>query len=312
MKPKVIFKNVSKKYMLYQKQWDKLMDILFTSGKSNSFYALKEISFEIYEGETIGVIGINGSGKSTLSNLLAQVIPPTSGTIKINGKPSLIAISAGLNNNLSGRENIELKCLMYGLKKSEIKRIMPQIIEFADIGDFIHQPVKNYSSGMKSRLGFAISVHIQPDILIVDEALSVGDQTFYNKCINKILEFKKAGKTIIFISHSLSQIKSISDRVMWIHFGEIKEFGDTNEVIKKYQEFTKWFNQLSKEEQKLYKTKNLMSQQSVNHLSDKTNVPKRLERNKKKYNVMARIAFFTMLYLLVAALLFTSNPFKPL
>jgi len=312
MKPKVIFKNVSKKYMLYQKQWDKLMDILFTSGKSNSFYALKEISFEIYEGETIGVIGINGSGKSTLSNLLAQVIPPTSGTIKINGKPSLIAISAGLNNNLSGRENIELKCLMYGLKKSEIKRIMPQIIEFADIGDFIHQPVKNYSSGMKSRLGFAISVHIQPDILIVDEALSVGDQTFYNKCINKILEFKKAGKTIIFISHSLSQIKSISDRVMWIHFGEIKEFGDTNEVIKKYQEFTKWFNQLSKEEQKLYKTKNLMSQQSVNHLSDKTNVPKRLERNKRKYNVMARIAFFTMLYLLVAALLFTSNPFKPL
>ena len=298
--------------MLYQKQWDKLMDIFFASRKSNSFYALKKISFEIYEGETIGVIGINGSGKSTLSNLLAQVIPPTSGTIKINGKPSLIAISTGLNNNLSGRENIELKCLMYGLKKSEIKRIMPQIIEFADIGDFIHQPVKNYSSGMKSRLGFAISVHIQPDILIVDEALSVGDQTFYNKCINKILEFKKAGKTIIFISHSLSQIKSISDRVMWIHFGEIKEFGDTSEVIKKYQSFTKWFNQLSKEEQKHYKTKNLISQQSVNHFSDKTNVPKRLERNKKKYNVMARVAFFTMLYLLVAALLFTSNPFKPL
>jgi teichoic acid transport system ATP-binding protein len=313
MKPKVIFRNVSKKYMLYQKQLEKLVDIFFSNQRNKSFYALRNISFKVYEGETIGVIGINGSGKSTLSNLLAQVVPPTSGEIEINGKSSLIAISAGLNNNLSGIENIELKCLMHGLNKEEIKKITPKIIEFADIGDFIYQPVKNYSSGMKSRLGFAISVHTNPDILIVDEALSVGDQTFYNKCIDKIYEFKKAGKTIIFISHSLSQIKSISDRVMWLHFGEIKEFGNTNDVIKKYQEFIKWFNQLSKEEQRRYKIENLMSQQNDNGLNNETNISNRFNRkkqSKKKYHFITQISFLTLIYLLVAAFMFMDSPLK--
>jgi teichoic acid transport system ATP-binding protein len=287
MKPKVIFENVSKKYTLYRKQSDKLLDALFLKKSSKDFYALKNISFEVYEGETIGVIGMNGSGKSTLSSLLSMVVPPTSGEVTINGKPSLIAISAGLKPGLTGLENIELKCLMHGLSKEEIVQITPKIIEFADVGEFISQPVKNYSSGMKARLGFAIAINTNPDILIVDEALSVGDQTFYEKCMKTINSFKSSGKTIFYISHSLSQASSISDRVMWINHGLIEDFGDPKEVVNKYKNFIKWFNNLSPEEQIQYKKEKHNTQKQNNDLIDQklntsNNTGKRILNRKRK------------------------------
>ncbi|MCA1064612.1 ATP-binding cassette domain-containing protein (plasmid) [Rossellomorea sp. AcN35-11] len=283
MEPKVKFSNVSKEYSLYGSQTEKLKDFLnfSSSRRKKQFLALNDISFEVSRGETIGVVGINGSGKSTLSNLLAQVVPPTKGSINIQGETSLVSISAGLNNQLSGLENINMKCLMHGLSKEEISDITPKIIEFAEIGDFIKQPLKTYSSGMKSRLGFAISAYTNPDIIVVDEALSVGDQTFYQKCLDKFNEFKQEGKTIFFISHSHSQVRKLSDRTMWVHFGELKEFGNSKTVIDNYESFIKWFNGLSETEKKRYKTKMLMEKKHKEIQENKSRLIKHAEEQRE-------------------------------
>ncbi|WP_349768500.1 teichoic acids export ABC transporter ATP-binding subunit TagH [Priestia megaterium] len=257
MSYKVKFQQVTKKYKMYNKQIEKVKDLFWNRGKGEYHYALNNISFTVDEGEIVGVIGLNGSGKSTLSNLIAGVTMPNEGTVDIKGSASLIAIGAGLNNKLTGLENIELKGLMMGLTKKQIQEITPKVIEFADIGKFINQPVKTYSSGMKSRLGFAISVNIDPDILVIDEALSVGDQTFTNKCLEKMNEFKENGKTIFFISHSLSQVKSFCTKALWIHYGHVKEYGDINEVADQYGQFLKEYNKMSKEEREQFREKQL-------------------------------------------------------
>jgi teichoic acid transport system ATP-binding protein len=255
-KLKVKLEHISKAFPMYERPIDRILDLMSlkrNKHKRKQFYALRDISFDVYEGETVGIIGLNGSGKSTLSNIIAEIIQLTRGKLTINGETSLIAISAGLNNNLTGIENIELKCLMHGLTKERIEEIKDEIIDFADVGEHIHQPVKNYSSGMRSKLGFSIAVSINPDILIIDEALSVGDSTFTEKSLNKMKEFKEKGKTIFFISHSASQVKDFCDRAIWIHYGQLKEDGEVDTVITHYNNYVKEFNAKSEEEKKAYK-----------------------------------------------------------
>ncbi|WP_318766997.1 ABC transporter ATP-binding protein [Lactiplantibacillus carotarum] len=252
---KIKVQNVTKEFDLFKTRSDQLKAFFSISNQPiPEFWALKGISLEVQPGETLGLIGVNGSGKSTLSNIISGVIPQTTGIVDVRGDTSIVAINSGLRGQLTGMENIRLKALMMGMTNKDIDAMLDDIIAFADIGDFVYQPVKSYSSGMKSRLGFAIAVHINPDILIIDEALSVGDDTFYQKCVEKIQQFKAQGKTIIFVSHSLKQIEIMCDRVAWIQYGDLKQIGPTEEVVAEYRKFIKWFKALSKKDKKKYQT----------------------------------------------------------
>lgn len=253
MEKAIVTKNVTKKYKLYNGTKQRLLDLLTPKSYGEDFYALTDIDFEAQKGDIVGFVGVNGSGKSTLSNIIAGIVPETSGTVTVNGKASLIAVSSGLKNDLSGRDNIELKLLMLGFNKEEIRGLEPDIIEFSELGKFIDQPVKSYSSGMKSRLGFAISVTVDPDILIIDEALSVGDKAFAEKSLNKMKEFKEQGKTMIFVSHSIGQMKKFCEKILWLEFGMVKDYGTVEEVIPKYEAFLEKWQKMSKKEREAYR-----------------------------------------------------------
>ncbi len=231
-------KDVSKVYKLYDRNKDRVLDA-FGIGKKKRYtehYALHNISFDVTRGESIGIIGTNGAGKSTMLKIITGVLSPTSGEVEIDGRISaLLELGAGFNMEYTGIENIYLNGTMMGFSKEEVDARLQSILDFADIGDFVYQPVKSYSSGMFVRLAFAVAINIDPEILIVDEALSVGDVFFQAKCYKKFDEFKKAGKTILFVSHDLSSISKYCDRVLLFNKGQMMSEGNPKEMIALYK-----------------------------------------------------------------------------
>ena len=231
-------KDVVKVYKLYDKMRDRMKEA-FGIGKSNHklHYALNGVNMNIYQGETVGIIGTNGSGKSTILKIITGVLHPSSGEVNVNGRISaLLELGAGFNPEYSGLENVYLNGTMMGFSEKEIDEKLPAILEFADIGDYVHQPVKTYSSGMFVRLAFAVAINIEPEILIVDEALSVGDVFFQSKCYHKFEEFKAMGKTIVFVSHDLNSIAKYCDRVFLLNKGVLLGEGGPKEMIDAYKQ----------------------------------------------------------------------------
>ncbi len=233
IQPAIEVTNIVKTYKLYDRLRDRVKDAFGLGKKSFQYhYALNGVSMKIYQGETVGIIGTNGSGKSTILKIITGVLHPTSGEVHVNGRISaLLELGAGFNQEYNGIENIYLNGTMMGFSEKEIEAKLPSILEFADIGDYVYQPVKTYSSGMFVRLAFAVAINIEPEILIVDEALSVGDVFFQAKCYHKFEEFKEMGKTIVFVSHDLNSISKYCDRVFLLNRGELLGEGSPREMI---------------------------------------------------------------------------------
>lgn len=251
--------DVNKMYKLYDKPTDRLKESLGLSKKQKfkEHYALRNVSFEVKKGETVGVIGTNGSGKSTILKIITGVLNPTEGNVEIEGRISaLLELGAGFNMEYTGIENVYLNGTMIGFSKEEIDAKLQDILDFADIGEFVNQPVKTYSSGMFVRLAFAVAINIDPEILIVDEALSVGDVFFQAKCYKKFEEFKKMGKTILFVSHDLGSIGKYCDRVILLNKGIKLAEGEPKNMIDMYKKVL--VNQLDEEEENEATTKELV------------------------------------------------------
>jgi teichoic acid transport system ATP-binding protein len=231
-------RHVGKTYNTYRKEFDRFREAVSPTRKSyhSTFTALKDVDLTVYKGECVGIIGTNGSGKSTLLKIITGVLRPTSGEVKLQGHvSSLLELGAGFNLNYTGMENIFLNGRIMGFTDEEMEKRVPLIQQFADIGDFIYQPVKNYSSGMFARLAFAVAINVDPDVLIVDEALSVGDIFFQTKCYHKFNEFRKAGKTILFVSHDLGSIIKYCDRCLLLNRGDQITVGPCKDVVDLYR-----------------------------------------------------------------------------
>jgi ABC-type polysaccharide/polyol phosphate transport system ATPase subunit len=235
--PIINFEHVSKDFSLQTKKtFKEFLPALFMGEDTvNKFTALSDITFEIKKGECVGIIGPNGSGKSTILKLVAGVMSPTSGKVHVHGRVSpLIELGAGMHPELTGRENIYLNGAILGLSRKKIDANFQNIINFSELSEFIDQPIKHYSSGMYMRLAFSIAVHVDPEILIVDEILAVGDPQFQQKCLNKMEEFKKLGVTILFVSHDLDTVKKFCSKTMYINQGKLISFGPNSQTISSY------------------------------------------------------------------------------
>ncbi|MBQ2420362.1 MAG: ABC transporter ATP-binding protein [Clostridia bacterium] len=233
-------KNLTKAYKIYSSPLRRVFDSIFHTKGYNKFVALDDITVDIPKGEVVGILGKNGSGKSTLLKIITGVAKQTSGEVVTEGKISaMLELTSGFDPELTGIENIYLKALSMGISKAEITKRLDDIKKFADIGDYINRPVRTYSSGMKSRLGFAVSVNVDPDILVVDEVLAVGDDIFRLKCIEKMKQFRREGKTILFVSHSLFTVKAFCTKGLWINEGKMMDYGDLGPVVLKYEDYLK-------------------------------------------------------------------------
>jgi lipopolysaccharide transport system ATP-binding protein len=233
----VEFQGVSKSYAIYEQPGDRLKELLSFNllKRHKDFWALHDVSFDVKRGETFCVVGENGSGKSTMLQVVAGILQPTSGTATINGRVSaLLELGAGFNPEFTGRDNVYLNASILGFSKRQIDQRYADIAEFAEIGDFIDRPVKTYSSGMVVRLAFAVAINVDPEVLLVDEALAVGDIYFRQRCMRKVHELRSRGVTILFVSHAVSDVKAIGDRVLWLDHGRVVELGEPDRVIAKY------------------------------------------------------------------------------
>lgn len=270
--------NVSKIYKLYDRSRDRLAEALHLTKKklSKDHYALDQISFQVKKGETVGIIGTNGSGKSTILKIITGVLNPTAGQVDIDGRISaLLELGAGFNMEYTGIENVYLNGTMIGFTEEEIKAKLDSILEFADIGDFVYQPVKTYSSGMFVRLAFAVAINIDPEILIVDEALSVGDVFFQAKCYHKFEEFKKEGKTIVIVSHDLSSISKYCDRVILLNKGHKLAEGEPKKIVDLYKKLL--VNQLTDDDLEDYEDETNGNNKKESSIEHKENTPENLD-----------------------------------
>jgi lipopolysaccharide transport system ATP-binding protein len=239
--PAILFDRVSKSYHLYHPMTGGIKSFLFhlpeavKTLKNSRYEVLREVTFRVGQGESLGIIGRNGAGKSTLLGLIAGIIKPTKGKITVQGRIApLLELGGGFHPELTGRENIVMNGVLLGLTKNEVFQKMDEIIEFSELGDFIDQPIRIYSSGMLARLGFSVVANLDPEILLIDEILAVGDMEFQKKCLKKMMDFKKSGVTMVFVSHSMENIKLLCDRVIWIDRRTIKMEGAPEKVIPHY------------------------------------------------------------------------------
>jgi lipopolysaccharide transport system ATP-binding protein len=231
------FQHVSKSYPVYDSPSNRLKELLtFNRGNYHKdFWALKDITFSVQRGETFCVIGENGSGKSTLLQLIAGILHPTQGSVSVNGRvAALLELGSGFNPEFTGRDNVYLNAAILGLSSRQIDERYKEIAAFAEIGSFINQPVKTYSTGMAVRLAFAVAIHVNPEVLLVDEALAVGDIYFRQRCMRKVHELRSKGVTILFVSHAIGDVKAIGDRCLWLERGNVRALGDTESVVVKY------------------------------------------------------------------------------
>jgi lipopolysaccharide transport system ATP-binding protein len=237
--PAVVVDHVSKKFRLYKERNQTLKSAIMRGRKSvaEEFWAVRDVSFEVPTGSTFGLIGRNGSGKSTLLKTLAKILHPDEGSITMNGKAaSLLEVGSGFHPELSGRENVYLNGSILGLSRKDVDARFDDIVDFSGVRKFIDQPVKNYSSGMYVRLGFSVAIHVNPDILVVDEVLAVGDGAFRKKSKEKFLEFTASGRTVILVSHSLNQVREMCDQVAWLDAGQLRAVGDADAVTHEYEQ----------------------------------------------------------------------------